>query len=346
MSSNKVRRWVAVIIVAGLVATALTASERAPLPELVLDIGDANALPGDTVKIPVYLSNYFDTIAGFNFWVQLDRPDIMEFSSFEAQIVDTTYWHCNQWIGPDCVDSVMVSPLDEWDWILIDTVDAVVGTLDTTGTMVSGWEYVDSRSLGGLGHDLNVVGIANMPPPPTTPGIPIQENGVLVKLVGLVYDIPDTMTERTVNIIVQAGGLDHLSFSDPQGNSIGVVCDSIPDTSFWRCLQWAGEVCLAWERVSGPPYDSMSIDGYSINCYLDTGAVHLYDGSVTVRSPLYGDADCSASVDISDLVYAVDFMFTGGPPIQCLGNVDCDDDGLFTITDLICLVDWMFPPVK
>lgn len=320
---------------------------QAQAVELVLDVGEASALPGEQVTIPVYLSNYEDTIAGFNFWVHLDRPDIMQFTTVLGEVVDTTWWICTQWSGPDCIDSMMVSSDGEWDFLHVDTNEVEIGTLDRVGTLVEGWEYVDSRSLGGYGHDLNVVGLANLPPPPMTPGIPLQEGGVLIKLVGTVYDIPDTMTERTVNIHVETNMLDHFSFSDPWGNSIGIVCDSIPDTSFWLCTQWAGEVCLNWQRVYGPPYDSISIDGYDIYCYLDTSIVHVLDGSVTVLvppPPLYGDVNCNGSVDIADLVYFVDYMFMGGPPSPCEENFDCDDDGEITIADLVCLVEWMFPP--
>ncbi len=342
---NKLLRFGAVLMVTVL-SVVFTGTTQAQMVELVLDVGDTSALPGEQVVIPVYLSNYIDTIAGFNFWVQLGRPDIMEFTTAVATVIDTSYWICQEYSGPDCIDSVLVTAEDPWDFLHIDTNEVVVGSLDTTGTLISGWEYVDSRSLGGIPYDLTVVGLANLFPPPVTPGIPPQEGGVLIKLLGTVYDIPDTMTERTVNIYVETSTLDHFGFSDPWGNSIGLSCGWVPDTSFWLCTLWAGEVCLNWQQVSGPPYDSTSIDSSWV-CVLDTNAVQVLDGSVTVLvppPPLYGDVNCNGSVDIADLVYFVDYMFLGGPPSPCEENFDCDDDGLITITDLICLVDWMFPP--
>ncbi|MDH3891704.1 MAG: hypothetical protein OEV49_11520 [candidate division Zixibacteria bacterium] len=315
--------------------------------EVVVDVGDVTAYPGEVVEVPVYLSNYVDTIAGFNFWVQMDNPELMEFTTVMAEVVDTTYWLCTDWLDITCVDSMMVGGGGAWDFYHVDTNDMLVGTLDTTGTLVSGWEWVDARSLSGYGTDLNVAGIADLPGPPVTPGVAPQESGLLIKLVGQVYDIPDTMTERTVNLLVQTSFLAHFNFSTPSGESIGIVCDSVPDTTFWYCTNWAGDVCLNWTQVPGPPYDSISIDGYNINCHIDTSVVHVLDGSVTVLvpdPPVYGDADCSGSADISDLVYVVDHMFLGGPPMPCLENVDCDLDDLLTVTDLVCLVEWMFPP--
>ena len=344
LSRNRLLRFGAVLMVTVL-SVIFTGTTQAQTLELILDIGDTSALPGEQVTIPVYLSNFEDTIAGFNFWVQLDRPDIMEFTTAMVTVIDTFWWMCQEYSGPDCIDSVLVTAEDPWDFMQIDTNEVVVGSLDTNGTLTSGWEYIDSRSLGGIAYDLNVVGLADLPPPPVTPGIPPQEGGVLIKLLAEVYDIPDTMTERTVNIHVETSTLDHFGFSDPWGNSIGIVCDTIPDTSFWLCTQWAGEVCLIWVRVYGPPYDSISIDGYDIICYLDTSVVHVFDGSVTVLvPPLYGDVNCNGSVDIADLVYFVEYMFLGGPPSPCEENVDCDDDGMITVADLVCLVEWMFPP--
>ena len=64
------------------------------------------------------------------------------------------------------------------------------------------------------------------------------------------------------------------------------------------------------------------------------------------------DNDPGGVIDISDLTYLVDYMFTGGPLPPCLaqGNVDGTDE--FTpdeetvedidISDLVYLVDYMF----
>jgi hypothetical protein len=313
--------------------------------EILLDVGEVTAHPGEVVEIPVYFSNYIDTIAGLNFWVQFDRPDIMQFNTVIGVSYDTTWWLCTEFSGIDCIDSVNVPPSGEWDFYYIDTSDILLGNLDSTGTLVSDWQWLDAYSLGGFGHDLNVIGLANMPSPPDILGITPQENGLLIKLVGQVYDIPDTMSDRTVNIMVQTDNISHFGLSDRWGNSLGIVCDTIPDTSFWLCTNWVGEDCLNWTRVSGPPYDSISIDDYDLYWHLDASTVQILDGSVTVLLPiLYGDANCNGQTDISDLVYMIDYMFGGGPSVSCLENVDCDEDDQISITDLVCLIDWMFPP--
>ena len=58
--------------------------------------------------------------------------------------------------------------------------------------------------------------------------------------------------------------------------------------------------------------------------------------------PVCGDMDFSGSIDIADLVYLVDFMFSGGPPLPFPPTADCDGDGQIDISDLVCWVDCWF----
>ena len=63
---------------------------------------------------------------------------------------------------------------------------------------------------------------------------------------------------------------------------------------------------------------------------------------VGIRGNVNGDV--GETIDISDLVYLVDFMFTGGPSPVCLfeANVDGDIGDTIDISDLVYLVDFMF----
>lgn len=55
-----------------------------------------------------------------------------------------------------------------------------------------------------------------------------------------------------------------------------------------------------------------------------------------------GDVDNTGQLDISDLVYLVDYMFTGGPAPPCQDQADVDDSGGIDIADLVYIVDFMF----
>ena len=64
------------------------------------------------------------------------------------------------------------------------------------------------------------------------------------------------------------------------------------------------------------------------------------------------DYDGGDVIDISDLVYLVDYMFTGGPAPQCWEEANVDGSGPINppldgpadidISDLVYLVDFMF----
>ena len=414
-------------LLAGVLALMLLIGPTAngQLPDLIVQVGDTTAVSGaQNTVISVYLSNYHDTIAGFNIWLQLDRPDIMIFRTNVDSTIDTTrwlcleydpivtdscvdsihvtgdsiYWRCDVWEGPNCTDSTMV-PIDsthdwshpaEWDWFNIDTNEVLIGSIDPTGTLVENWEWVDARSLSGYGTDLNIAGIADLPAPPSTEGILPQSGGLLIKLIADVLDTPDTLQDRTANILIQSNFLAHFNFSRPDGSTIGILQEEVPDTNFWRCVAWGGSTCLVWQRVSTPPYDSIEI-GVDTISYVDTVNVWLYNGALTIDPPPMGKccfgapeplsctenihwacdtlingkwyeaADCSGPdpcplgicgdidgsgsemIDISDLVYLVDYMFVGGPEPDPLWVADMDDCmGAVDISDLVYLVDFMF----
>ncbi|MDH3891227.1 MAG: hypothetical protein OEV49_09095 [candidate division Zixibacteria bacterium] len=54
------------------------------------------------------------------------------------------------------------------------------------------------------------------------------------------------------------------------------------------------------------------------------------------------DGDPLDQIDISDLVYLVDYMFSGGPEPPCIDETDVDASGGIDISDLVYVVDYMF----
>lgn len=267
--------------------------------DLEIIVENVTALPGeDSVVIPVYMKNYHDSVAAFNLWLMLDRPDIMEF-----QIV-----------------------------------------LDRSGTLMEDWESWGVNSLGGQGHDLVLFGMSNFMSPCTN-AIPPQYGEIpLLKVIADVYDIADTMTERTVSIHVVTEILDHFSFSDPNCNSIGVVTDSFPDTTWFICTEWSepdpDSFCLNWEEVPGPPADSIDVN-WVLYAVLDTARVVITDGSLTV--PICGDVDGSGgNANVSDLTYLVAYLFKAGPPPPIMEAANVKGDSGINVSDLTYLVNYLF----
>jgi len=311
-------------------------SDTADLVEIRIRVDDVLAYRGQqNVSVPVWLDNYQDSVAGFNIWMQLDRPDIVLFPIDTFMAHDTTYWQCLEWNGPECIDSVEVWPDGAWDFIYVWIHEVERGGIDTTGTLVSGWEYVNSNSISGLGTDLNIVGLADMPGGEITPGIPPQQNGPpMIKLVADALDVVGT-----VDIAIQP--YFHFSLARPDGSSIGLMPQEIVDTSYWLCLQWVGDTCLNWQQVSGPPYDSISFEIDTI-MVLDTNAVEIINGSITVVDGVCGDMNGSGGVDVADLTYLVNYLFMGGSPPPILWTADCDGNGSIDVADLTCWVGYLF----
>ncbi|MFH1686328.1 MAG: hypothetical protein ABIE70_02250 [bacterium] len=380
-------RYVVVLLAVVFAVLSAIPCASEPFPRLVVRVSDTTASSGATSTVSVFLDNFQDTVVGFNLWLQLDRPDLMLYETSVDSIVDTSRWFCEEWDGLDCIDSLRVTddtlyfqcnewdaglencldssliPLDSilyggwdydtfyvavWDWVNIDTIEQQIGTYDVSGTLVENWDWVDARSISGYGTDLNVAGIADLPGLPHPAGIAPQQGGVLVKLQAQVQDVPDSLIDRTVNILIQSDFLAHFNFSGPGGTSIGLAYEEVPDTNCYVCVFWAGGVCLNWKRVSVPPMggcDSTDI-GLDTLISVDTSLVWLTDGSLTVLSIECGniDGEGDGGPDIGDLVFLVNYMFNGGatPPAMWTADVNCDGSGNPDIGDLVYLVNYMF----
>ncbi len=92
-----------------------------------------------------------------------------------------------------------------------------------------------------------------------------------------------------------------------------------------------------------PPVDCAYSDEFSSSITPD-----LTDGTLTVIDYICGDVNWYPgipppyTIDISDLVYMVSYMFQGGPSpyMECLMDVNCDCS--VDISDLVYLVSYMF----
>ena len=329
-------------------------SVDAQIPSITVTIGDTTAAPGSiNTPITIFMDNLWDDVAGFNIWIQLDRPDIMEFQTDTMTVIDTTFWECLNFSGPNCTDSVEVFGFDStWHFFYIDTVVETVGSFDTTGCLTSGWEFVDTRSISGTGLDLNIVGIADLPGGLTVPAIPQgQQGGVLLRVLADVFNIDDSLTDRTVNMLIQTDFKDHFSFSRPDGSSITWIPTEVEDTICWVCTSWLIDppdtICTNYQStLLFEDCDSTSIEIDTVGL-LDTANVVINNGSVTVLySFVCGNIDNSAGgfIDIGDLVYLVNFMFANpaGPAPDPYESGDVNCSGFIDISDLVYMVDFMF----
>jgi hypothetical protein len=296
------RLWIAVALVMSLVAIASGRAYGQGEFDLVVSIPDTTTYPGDQgFRIPIYMSNYHDTVAAFEMSVFLSRPDLISFRS----------------------------------------------QLDTVGSLVSGWEYLATQFWGSEGTNLRIVGMANTVfPPPITPGIGYPQTGE-TPLLWVYVDvelIDDTVTDTTVSMHFITQPVDLFIFSDQNGQVIGLVTDTVCDTTWWRCQQWLPDSseCISWMQVTGPPADSIGVTCSPIPV-LDTAKVSVRDGLFSVGR--CGDvANVDGRVNLSDVTRLIDYVYMGGEPPVSLwaANVDGDLEGRVNLTDITMVIDFVY----
>jgi len=376
-------------IFVGMICLAIIPVGQAQIyPDLEVWVQNASGMPGQhNAVISIYMKNYTDTVAGIGLWLMLSRPDRIVFQTDLDTVIDTSYLRCTEWSGGNCLDTIFASwywvctqwsgqtcidsslQLGYWrcdehdttghcidstfipgyDWRIIDSQEVFTGNFDTSGTLLSGWEYVQARSLGLEGHDIKITAQANQIAFPYTHGIGYppapQDNRPLIKLLADVYNVSPTDTERTVNVMIQPTSIDNFNFCDEHGNLIGVLLDTIPDTSWYRCQSW-GEppndtVCLAWEKVPGPPADSMRVDMIT-KAIIDTNRVSTVNGVFTVLLGICGDVNNNGRINALDVTYLINYLYKHGaaPPIPYLA--DCNGKAPINALDVTYLINYLY----
>ena len=105
------RRGALLALVGLLIVLGLGGSAQA-LPDLIITVGDTTGNSGElNSAITVYLDNFKDTIAAFELWLQLDRPDLMIFQTDTQTVIDTTFWKCVSGAYPNCTKEVATDTL-------------------------------------------------------------------------------------------------------------------------------------------------------------------------------------------------------------------------------------------
>ena len=104
-------------------------------------------------------------------------------------------------------------------------------------------------------------------------------------------------------------------------------------------MQWSG---AAWSDITvSLDAGNNTICGTASSLLLDVLAIPL--GGCCVERGDINHGDGGVAVDIADLVYLVDFMFSAGPAPPCTDEGDVDGSaGPIDIADLVYLVDFMF----
>lgn len=340
------------------------------LDRLRVTVGDTTGTAGEqNSAVSVYLNNTQDDIFAFTLHIVLDRNDIANFKTSFETIEEHTYWLCHAWDGDICTDSTAVDdPLTEpWHIEHIEMVEAYVGNYDLTGSLIEGWDMVQSRavSTGDLGLDILLTAISDTDDVPGyVPPISPQTGGLLFRVLADIFPIPEEQEDRTANVQIDVAFKRWFGFSTPEGESIGWTTEQVADTNHWMCTDPEpppGTGCYEWTKVYSwecPPTgcDSVAIEMVDI-AVLDETQVSLFDGSITVLNSCcigrVGDANGLAGDEptIADVSVMIDALFISNDPglLPCFEEADINQSGgtspVFadiTIGDISILIDYLF----
>lgn len=207
----------------------LSGFAQADEQRLAINVDQVTApLEDKLITVRVWLSHPLDTIAGVDLYVRIPENDRILFAYNE-------------------VDQTGIWPV-----------------IDTSGTMISGWEWIGINSKEGGNFDLKISALADWPDKvETLPALPAEKD-LLVKLIlRQRIDYPAS-TDTMLSVAIDSKS---TGFSDPHGNSIGVVT-----TVERECQEYHGDSCLVWKNVR--------------RGYLDTNVVRFSSGSVTIIDTL------------------------------------------------------------
>lgn len=325
------------ILVGMLVVLTTGVTAVAQTPDLVVEVGHVEAYPGETgVRLPIIMRNFYEGVAGFDLRLEADDLQLANLAGSTSVIIDTAWYFCDGYdpLG-NCTDSIRIEDPGAADFFYVDTITTYFGAVDTAGALASGWEVIEVRSVRRNNTVIRVVGLANNFGGPNTPPIPAQPGDTLVSLLFNVVPISNDDPNRIVSFVPQTRP-DQFCFSSPEGQCIGLEQVEVLDTSYYRCVDWLEDLCLSWERVTEPPFDSMVVWPDTVNVY-PIERVVIEGGSIAVQQCGLSVADPSP-VDMSSLV---DLLFAGGTPPE-IGRVDADCNCSLDPIDLSILVDYLF----
>ncbi len=119
-------------------------------------------------------------------------------------------------------------------------------------------------------------------------------------------------------------------FSDADSDSVVDGCDNCASTPNSNQTDLdndgRGDVCDNCVSISNPTQADCDNDGIGDAC----------------ESFLSGDADNSDAITISDAVYLINYIFSGGPAPCPLRNGDADCSSAVTISDAVYLINYIF----
>lgn len=214
-----------------MLAALISAQDRGK--RLSIRVADVTVSSDDTlVAVPVYISFPEDSLAGVAMHFSIDQNRNLTFASDDVR------------------------------------PDGLMMAVDTAGSIMSGWEMVQAGAPDNTLYSVKMLGQAFWINQGDTPAAAPSDSALLTTLYFRLENPRSLLPGQKFDISIKPA---ETSFSDPIGNSIGVVT-----THERRCVEYAGDSCISWKiaRVGK----------------LDTTVIGFQNGSITIAGEMPGDS--------------------------------------------------------
>ena len=294
--------------------------------EVVCKIVPVSAgLENDSFRVPIWLANNLadDSVGGFEVWINISHPNFIQFD------IDSTWWL----LDSHCIEEDEFENCLEWGH---DSIQVSTTRFDRLNTITEDWEFLEARVLGGDGGVIRISGAANLPAPPTVPAFAQGFDTLIHVYAHTVGVLGDSLCD-SVEIEFRLNP-SQTRFADSKSQLFGCDYEWVVDTFYFNCAQWDADTCIAW-------FDTLLDSTYA--CTIDPNRILLINDTLDLFccdcdwTP--GDANGDGSVNISDAVYVISWIFAGGPgpvPVTEAGDMNCD--GATNISDPVYLIQWIF----
>lgn len=221
-------------------------------------------------------------------------------------------------VGPKYVPTVNPNLVIEYNEAFPPNQTDLAITLYLTSTLVQNLEGYSIPFTVEVGGEVATVVSINLPP-----------SGVLA---AYGQANPAGGPPGSVRLI---GMANNLSGIPPGTYELATIRLSVPTLAFWRLIE------LKWADL--PPV----MDGMIERSASPVNYPMVVDEALNGWEPVFegficGDVDGSGFVNISDAVYLVAFVFSGGPSPEPLFSADVNCDKIVSISDVVKIVNYVF----
>jgi len=283
--------------------------------EVVCQLGDISTTLQDHhinrhIVLPVYMTNVSDSILGFTLYVWSNRPEQLRFG----------------------MDSVRGG--------------VMYAKFDTVGTRSGGFEFFDAQVVDSIPSLVKISGICDNGSPPVVNPIP-PGSGVLLKLIMETTEADSVCANMPVMTVAVQMDSHQSSFVNQRSERIG--CNYVLDTLavYGCCKTWSADYKVCTEFW---PPEHLCLTEYMRCASIDYSRLVFINGSdeFTCGPPCQcGDANGDQIIDISDAVYLISYIFSGGQaPGSCSGFPtglgDASGNGTVDVSDAVYLISYIF----